>query len=116
MPRLTSSPKRDDVAERDPLRDGPVERDPQHTVVMPVSDQESAPVRLHRVLDSGDHEERRNGGMGNGPSADVGDHCRVVSPVDPVDAVDVAAADVWANHGDEHVGRVADKGDVSWST
>ena len=72
--------------------------------MVPVSDQEPSPVWLHRVLDSGWDEERRGGRMGYGPRTDVGNDGEVVGRVDPVDPVDVTAADIGADEGHQHVG------------
>jgi hypothetical protein len=50
------------------------------------------------------------------PRADVRNDSEVVGRVDPVDAVNITAADVGADEGNQHVGGVVDECDVYRST
>ena len=111
LPRYRQ-PGRDDVVERDQLGDLAVERDPQHPVVVPIGDQEPAAEGFQRVLDSGRDVERRVRRIAQGERADVRDDGEAVRAVHPVDADDVAAADVGADEGDQYVRGVADERDV----
>ena len=80
--------------------------------MVPVGDQEPAPVGLQRVLDSGWDVNRKSRRMAQGERADVGDDGEAVGAVDSVDADDVAAADVGADNGDQRVRGPADERDV----
>ena len=84
--------------------------------MVPVGDQEPAPVGLQRVLDSGRDVDGHLGRVGRGPGADVRDGRGVVWPVHLVDAVDGAAADIGADQGHQNVGGVVEEGDVHRAT
>ena len=109
-------PGRDDVVERDQHGDLAVECDPQHAVEVPIGDQEAATVGLQRVLESGRDDERSGRRIGQVERANVSDDGETVWAVYSVDAVNVAAADVRADEGDQCVRDVVDERDVDRPT
>ena len=54
--------------------------------------------------------------MGQREGPDICDHGEAVGPIYSVDAVNVAAADVGADHAHQDVGRVADERDIHRSS
>ena len=109
-------PGRDDVVERDQHGDLAVECDPQHAVEVPIGDQEAATVGLQRELESGRDDERSGRRIGQVELANVSDDGETVWAVYSVDAVNVAAADVRADEGDQCVRDVVDERDVDRPT
>ena len=111
--RRTARPGRDDVAEREELADRAVGRHPKHAVVVPVGDQEPAPVRL------ASRTGRRSGRRSRSPAdaRSTTRRCRrstvpaAVRP-DPVDPGDDVAGRIGADQRDQHVGGAADERDV----
>ena len=103
---------RHDVAELRDLADLALEVGEQQPVVVPVGDEESVVERHERVLHAARHEVVGVGRVVDRPRGGVGDERDVVDVVDAVDAADVRAAHIGSDHADEHVGGVADEGDV----
>src|SRR6266446_945355 len=106
----------DDVVERDQHGDLAVECDPQHAVEVPIGDQEAATVGLQRVLESGRDDERSGRRIGQVELANVSHDRETVWAVHSVDTVNVAAADVRADEGDQRVRDVVDERDVDRPT
>src|SRR5687767_10222885 len=94
-------PCRNDVAEHFNHADLAVALDIQHTVVVPISDQETAAVRFYRVLDTRVNEERSTRRVTQGECADVGDDGKAVWSIHSVNPDHAGAADIWANERDE---------------
>ena len=86
---------------------------------MSIGDQEPAAIRLHRVLDSclGIVAFRPSGRpMVNGPLTDIRDDGEALRSIDPIDAVNVAAAPVRvADESDQRIRCVTDERDVHHS-
>ena len=109
---------RDDVVERDQHGDLAVAADPQHAIEVPVSDQETAPVGLQRVLEPAVGGDRKLDGrrIVQVELANVRDDGETVWAVHSIDAVNVAAVDVRADQGDQYVRGLADERDVDRPT
>jgi hypothetical protein len=97
LPAVHGKPGGHDIAEGDEFGDAAVQRDAQHPVVMPISDQEATAKRLQRVLNTRRDEERCARRICDGEGADIGDWGDVVGPVDTVDSDDADAAYVSAD-------------------
>ena len=112
-PAMDLEARWDDVAERDQLADVAPACDVQDAIVVPVGDEEPAPVLLHRVLNPAGDEEVRLWRVIHRPGADVGDRGRTAVPLDAIEAVDDAGlADGRTDDGHEHVRPVTGEGDV----
>ena len=110
-------PGRDDVVELDQHGDLAVECDLQHSVEVPIGDQEPATVGLQRVLESGpDGDIKTRRLIGQVERANVCNDGETVWAVHSVDAVNVAAADVRADEGNQCVRDVVDERDVDRPT
>ena len=85
---------------------------------MPIGHQEPATEGLQRVLDSGRDEERKRNGrrIVDVEVANVRNDSETVWAVHSVDAVNVAAADVRVDEGDQHIRGLADERDVDRPT
>ena len=112
-------PSLNDVVEVDQHADLTLECDPQHAVEVRIGDQEAATVSLQRELESGRDDTSRAGNdrrIVQIELADVRDDGKTVWTIHSVDAVNVAAADVRANEGDQCVRNVVDERDVDRPT
>ena len=86
-------PCRDDVSRLDDLRDGSVQRDAIHAVVMSVGEsEEAAAERFERILHAGRQGEGRRWRVVASERADVRDECRTRGPVDAVDPDQIGIA------------------------
>ena len=87
-------------------------RDSQHTIMVPVGDEEAATVVLDRILKSHQPLERCLRRMLERERADVGDHREARWSVHTIDPDDVRASELGADERHDHVSRVADERDV----
>jgi hypothetical protein len=109
-------PCRDDIVELDQHADLTVQCDSQHPVEVPIGDQEATTVGLQRVLESGRDVERSGRRIGQVELANVCNDREAVWAVYSVNAVNIAAADVGADEGDQCISDVVDERDVDRPT
>jgi hypothetical protein len=105
-------PGGDDVVKGPEHRDTATVRHSQHAIVMPVGDEERAPIRLDRILEPHQSLERCIRRILERERADVGDHREARWSIHTIDPVDVRASELGADERHDDVGGVADERDV----